>query len=140
MQNPCLFCRIVSGEIPAQKVLETDDTIAFLDIHPVHPGHVLVIPKAHHATLLDVPMEALASCMSTVQRAAKALIHVTNADGFNLKQNNGEAAGQAIHHLHFHLIPRFVNDGLKAWSGQALDKSEGENLVRRFREVLEGEI
>lgn len=136
MTSACLFCRIVSGEIPAQKIFETEEVLAFLDIQPIQPGHVLVVPKEHAATFLDMSEQSVASCMIAAQRVARALMRVTNADGFNLKQNNGEAAGQAVHHVHVHLIPRFSNDGLASWSGRALDSEKMAEWAERFREVL----
>jgi histidine triad (HIT) family protein len=106
----CLFCKIVRGEIPSAKVLETDHAIAFLDIHPVIRGHVLLVPKAHHATLAELPDDLAAEAGRLVPRLARAIRAATGADGLNLIINNGRAAGQTIDHGHWHLIPRFVDD------------------------------
>lgn len=110
--NDCIFCRIASGEIPSRKVYEDDLVVAFLDIAPVSPGHVLVVPKAHFNPLWNVPDEVLARLLSVAKRVAKALMDSSLApDGVNLFQTNGPAAGQTVFHVHFHVIPRKDGDG-----------------------------
>lgn len=136
MPSTCLFCRIVLGEVPAHKIFETEEVIAFLDIHPVQPGHVLVIPKEHAATFLDMSEQSIVFCMKAAQHLARALIQVTNADGFNIVQNNGKAGGQTIDHVHIHLVPRFIDDGLASWPGQVLNEEKMVELGSRFREIL----
>jgi histidine triad (HIT) family protein len=109
-QPDCIFCRIVGGEIPSAKVLETDDALAFLDIHPVNKGHVLLVPKVHHASLLELPEGMAAHAASLLPRLCRAVQAATGADGFNVIVNNGRAAGQTVDHGHWHIIPRFVDD------------------------------
>jgi len=109
----CLFCKIVDGQIPASKVLETDFAVAFLDIDPVNLGHVLLVPKAHHATLCDLPDDLAARTASLAPRLARAIRAATGADGLNLIINNGAVAGQTVHHGHWHLIPRFEGDAVR---------------------------
>jgi len=111
MNSDCIFCKIVAGEIPGTKVYEDDEILAFMDIGPIMKGHVLVIPKSHHEQLVDTPDELLAKCIAVAKRVAKAQIAALGAAGVNLHQANGAAAGQVVPHLHFHLIPRFENDG-----------------------------
>jgi histidine triad (HIT) family protein len=106
----CLFCKIVLGEIPSAKILETDHALAFLDINPVNRGHVLLVPKAHHSTLSELSDDLAAETAKLVPRLVRAIRAATGADGLNLIVNNGEVAGQTIHHGHWHLIPRFVDD------------------------------
>jgi histidine triad (HIT) family protein len=106
----CLFCRIVRGEIPSARVLETDHALAFLDINPVNRGHVLLVPKAHHSTLSELPDDIAAETAKLVPRLVRAIRAATGADGLNLIVNNGEVAGQTVHHGHWHLIPRFEDD------------------------------
>ena len=105
---PCLFCRIVAGEIPARQVYADDSAIAFLDINPWHPGHTLVIPRRHVADLLDDPA-ALAEIAPAVSATAALLTARLGADGLNLLSNAGEVAGQEVFHLHVHLVPRFAD-------------------------------
>ena len=103
----CIFCRIAAGEVPAVRVLETPRVLAFLDIAPVNYGHTLVIPKAHHQNLLELP-DALWTEMGQVcRRVAQALRAALSAQGFNLGMNNFEAAGQVVFHAHLHVIPRY---------------------------------
>ncbi len=109
-EHACIFCKIIRGEIPCSKVLETDDALAFLDIRPVNKGHVLLVPKAHHADLTELPDALAASVASLLPRLCRAVVQATNADGFNLIVNNGEVAGQTVFHGHWHLIPRHHGD------------------------------
>ncbi len=106
----CVFCKIVAGEIPSARVLEADAAIAFLDIHPVNHGHLLLVPKEHHATLADLPDEAAAEAAALLPRLARAVIRATGAEGMNVIVNVGRVAGQTIDHVHWHLIPRFADD------------------------------
>ena len=111
----CIFCTIVAGGIPCAKVYESETCLAFLDIAPVNAGHTLVLPKGHYPTLMDIPAELGSDLTTALSRVGKAVMEATGADGLNLMQNNHEAAGQLVHHAHFHLIPRHSDDGLKLW-------------------------
>lgn len=106
MKNDCVFCAIAAGEIPSFKVYEDDLVLAYLDINPFSFGHTLVIPKEHSTGLLDTPPEALKEIIVRVQKVAAHIKTALPCDGFNVLQNNGEAAGQTVHHLHFHIVPR----------------------------------
>ena len=89
--------------------------MAFLDIAPVHPGHVLVIPKSHHPTLWDLPTELGMELLATMQNVSRALVRAVKAQGLNVMMNNNKAAGQLVEHAHLHLIPRYEHDGLRSW-------------------------
>ena len=102
----CIFCRIVAGEIPAHKVYEDESSLAFLDILPASRGHTLVIPKEHAVDIYDIRPESLAATMLCAQKVAHTLRTKLNADGLNVFQNNGAAAGQEVMHYHLHLLPR----------------------------------
>jgi histidine triad (HIT) family protein len=106
----CIFCKIVRGEIPSAKVLETADAVVFLDIHPVNRGHVLIVPKEHHPDLSELSDTASAHVGSLLPRLCRAVRAATGADGLNVIVNNGRAAGQTIDHGHWHIIPRFHDD------------------------------
>ena len=106
----CLFCKIARGAMPSATILETEDAIAFLDIHPVNLGHVLLVPKAHHATIADLPEPLAAHAASLLPRLCRAIQAATGADGLNVIINNGRAAGQTVDHGHWHIIPRFHGD------------------------------
>lgn len=106
----CVFCKIVKGEIPCDKVYEDKDVLAFLDISPINKGHTLVIPKKHYANIMDMPKPLLHKVIDAVQRVSKALIS-TPESGIGIAQNNGAAAGQFVFHAHFHVMPRHAGDG-----------------------------
>ena len=117
MEN-CIFCKIVAKEIPAEIVFENDNWLAFLDIKPVNLGHTLLIPKAHHKNLFDLPENSLTEVGPLLQKIGQAVKEGTSADGLNLAMNNEAAAGQLVWHTHFHLMPRFASDGFEHWHGQ----------------------
>ena len=108
----CVFCKIVHGEFPSARVLETDWAVAFLDIHPVNKGHVLLVPRDHHGTLSDLPDDLAAHAASLLPRLCRAVRAATGADGLNVIVNLGPAAGQTVDHVHWHIIPRFVDDAV----------------------------
>lgn len=115
VSDSCIFCRIVSGALPSTRVYEDEHVMAFLDINPVAKGHLLVIPKCHYETLLDVPEETGARIMPVLKLLGKAVMMATGADGFNCLQNNFAASGQVVFHSHWHIVPRFEGDGLTQW-------------------------
>lgn len=127
--DECIFCKIVSGKIPATKLYEDDLVLSFLDITPAAKGHALVIPKRHYATLLDMPHEELKQVAEAVQKiAAATMVALPGVEGFNVLQSNNEAAGQVIPHVHFHVIPRHKEDNINfAWEH---GKAEMEELKR----------
>jgi len=122
--DDCVFCKIVSNDIPSYKVYEDERSLAFLDINPVNIGHTLVIPKEHHADLSDTPPPLLAHLVGVVQKIAPTVAASVNAEGFNLCMNNGQDAGQVIFHAHLHIIPRFPDDGHSLWSGRSIEEEE----------------
>ncbi|MFH0956981.1 MAG: HIT family protein [Candidatus Aenigmatarchaeota archaeon] len=107
----CLFCRIASGEIPSKKVYEDGAHFAFLDINPRNPGHVLVIPKKHYLTILDMPPREAGALFESARIVADAVKRGAKADGLSLVQSNGKAAGQVVAHVHVHIIPRYFSEG-----------------------------
>ncbi len=106
----CLFCKIAKGEIPAKKVYEDSDVVAFLDINPANPGHTLVVPKKHSETLLDTDDAVLEKAIIVVRKIAQKMKDEMNTAGLNIVQNNGKMAGQLVGHIHFHVIPRYAGD------------------------------
>jgi len=129
----CIFCKIIAGEIPCAKVLETDSVIAFLDIGPVAPGHVLVVPKEHYTTLADTPSAILSALAAELPRLARAVRLATAAPGLNLVQNNGREAGQVVDHVHFHLIPRTHNDEFRVhWPRKKYEDDAMERMRERI--------
>jgi histidine triad (HIT) family protein len=106
-----VFAKILRGELPAHKLYEDDDTLAFMDIMPRAEGHCLVIPKTPARNVLDATPAQLAACMATVQKLSRAVMTAFNANGITIQQFNEPAGGQVVFHLHFHVIPRW--DGVK---------------------------
>lgn len=106
----CLFCNIANKEIPAEIVYEDASTLAFLDIHPRAPGHTIIIPKQHAENILDLPDASVGSVFLTVKRVSAILNKALNPDGFTIGINHGEVSGQAVDHLHIHVMPRYADD------------------------------
>ncbi len=129
----CIFCKIAAEESPSHKVYEDDATLAFLDIRPVNPGHVLVIPKAHAGNIFEIPAEDWARVAETVRSVAIALEKGMHADGVNVMMNNREHAGQVVHHAHVHLIPRFKHDGLALWPHKEYKAGEAGEIAEKIR-------
>jgi len=109
--SDCIFCKMVAKEIPATVVYEDDDVLAFMDIGPIIKGHALVISKKHYDPVTETPDETLARLHGVAKRIAAAQMNGLGADGVNIMQNNGAAAGQVVPHIHVHVIPRFDGDG-----------------------------
>lgn len=109
-EEGCIFCKIIEGAIPSRKVYEDDSFIAILDLNPANRGHVIIIPKSHAADIFELPQEDAEKILLVAKKVAVALKKAYHCDGINIMQNNGEAAGQTVFHLHVHVIPRFNND------------------------------
>ena len=109
----CIFCKITSGEIPAEKVYEDDNFIGILDVNPKAEGHTLIIPKKHFKTLLDMPSSLGNELLDAIKKIGLDLIEKRKAEGFNLVVNNFEPAGQVVAHAHIHIIPRKTNDDVR---------------------------
>lgn len=107
----CLFCGIIAGKIPCKKVYEDGHAFAFLDINPKNPGHTLVIPKKHFDTIMEMSEKEAGSLFESVRKIAGMVMSGTNSQGISIGQSNGHAAGQLVRHVHFHVIPRFENEG-----------------------------
>jgi histidine triad (HIT) family protein len=107
----CIFCEIAARRAPASVVYEDDETLAFMDIHPVNPGHLLVIPKAHYRNIFDCPAELAGKLFAVGAKLAGPLRATTHSEGMNLMMANEPVAGQDVFHIHLHLLPRQAGDG-----------------------------
>ncbi|OIO49201.1 MAG: hypothetical protein AUJ39_01465 [Parcubacteria group bacterium CG1_02_42_13] len=107
----CLFCKIASKEIPADIVYEDDRVLGFLDIHPLAPGHTIIIPRIHAENILDLSDDKIGPLFEAVKKVTSVLNAVFDPQGFTIGINHGKVSGQAIDHLHVHIIPRFEGDG-----------------------------
>jgi len=131
----CLFCSIISGDIPCHKIYEDESTFAFLDINPVSVGHTLIVPKAH-AENLDAGSEADAVAVAkAVYKIAPAVMKAVSADGYNLGMNHGECAGQEVAHTHFHLMPRKTNTP-RTWTKLHPSSESLEETAATIRAIL----
>lgn len=133
----CIFCKIVRGEIPCAKLYEDERVISFLDINPINAGHALVLPRNHYATLFETPAEDLHACIEAAKNVGEAIHRAMGADGFNLLQNNFRAAGQLIDHIHFHLIPRKVEDGfITSWRSRPYGEGSLQSTLEKIKAEL----
>ena len=133
--SDCIFCKIVAGRIPCYELYRDDDVLSFLDVAPLSRGHCLVIPTGHWKTIDQVPDEVAAACMRVVPRLSRAIMRATGATAWNILQNNGKAAHQAVDHVHLHIIAKSADLGLAIrWSPDELD--DGESLVESIRQHL----
>lgn len=130
MSDDCVFCGIVAGEIPSFTVAETDTTIAFLDANPLARGHTVVIPKDHHERIRDLPAGLAGDILETARGVVTAVEDGVDADGANIGFNDGEVAGQAVPHVHCHVVPRWDGDGGQSFHavGAGLQEFADEEL------------
>jgi histidine triad (HIT) family protein len=135
--DDCIFCKIIQGSIPSVRVYEDKDVVAFLDINPVNPGHLLVVPRRHTECLADTEDGSLHAVMSVIKKCSAAVQKATGMPGFNVVQNNGSCAGQIVPHLHFHIIPRAPSDGFRfGWRKGAYAEGEAKALQERIKQAL----
>jgi histidine triad (HIT) family protein len=133
----CIFCEIAAGERPAARVLEEERLVAFLDIRPLFPGHVLLVPRDHHETLTDLPADLAGPLTLATQRLSRAVVAALGAEGFFIAMNN--KVSQSVPHLHVHVVPRRRKDGLKGffWPRHAYPSNdEMERVAALIRDQL----
>jgi histidine triad (HIT) family protein len=134
----CIFCKIVSGEIPAVKVLDEEMVLAFMDINPSSRGHMLIVPKNHAENIFEIPESDLATLIKAVKKCAGAAKDALRAEGVTILQLNGKASDQIVPHLHIHVIPRWENDGLSVstWEMKPGDMEEIQEIALKIKEYL----
>ena len=122
----CIFCKILNGDIPSRTIFEDEDFQVIMDVEPATKGHCLILPKNHYANLFEMPDEVAAKVLPIAKKVAAHLKETLQGDGINLVQNNGEAAGQTVHHFHMHVIPRYEGGNAKdvTWSHSAFRAEE----------------
>ena len=132
--NSCIFCKISVGEIPSATLYEDENFRVILDIAPAAKGHAILLPKKHAANLFEADEEMLAKALLVVKKVSAALCKTLNCDGINILQNNGEAAGQTVFHLHIHMIPRYKEDTVKiGWAQGSYAEGEAAKLAEKIR-------
>ena len=136
--DPCAFCRIVAGEAPAHVVLDDEVAVGFLDIRPLFPGHVLIVPRPHVVTLPDLPAELVGPLFERAQRVSAAVVDVLGAQGSFVAVNN--VVSQSVPHLHVHVVPRTKGDGLRGFFWPRLNYDSDDHaadVAARLRAVLD---
>ena len=130
----CVFCAIAAGDAPAEIIDSDEHTVAFMDISPATRGHALVIPRAHHADLMEIPAEDLERTTTAAQRLAQKLKNTLNPAGFNVINACGAAAWQTVFHFHLHVIPRYEDDPLELpWVPSPGDPGEIASAASQIR-------
>jgi len=134
-----IFSRIIAGELPCHRVYEDEHVLAFLDVNPLSDGHTLVIPKESAATLDQLSDESAVAIGRVLPRLCRAVIAATGAGAYNVLQNNGPAAHQAVMHVHFHIIPKMSDAGLGiGWKPGRLDQESGAELAAKIAAAVAG--
>lgn len=134
MEENCIFCKIARGDIPSATLYEDEEFRVILDLGPASKGHALILPKKHAANLFELPDETAAKALVVAKRIAGQLKEGLHADGLNLVQNNGAAAGQTVEHFHIHLIPRYQDDTVNVkWQPGELSDADKEEILKLFR-------
>jgi len=131
-----VFLKIIRHEIPAEIVYEDDDTLAFLDIHPINPGHTLVVPKQSVRNIFDIETADFTKVMETVRKLSPVIRDAVGAEGLSIRINNEKAGGQDVFHLHVHIIPRFKDDGYAPWHGKSYANGEAQKVAEKIRTQL----
>jgi len=140
MPQPTIFARILAGDLPCHRVYEDEHVLAFLDIFPLSPGHLLVIPKEQKAYLHELSEESGAAIGRVLPSLARAAMAASGATSYNVLQNNGAAAHQAVFHVHFHIIPKVGERGLGVgWVPGKLADVDARDLIARMQDALDSE-
>ncbi|MFC1834148.1 HIT family protein [Thermodesulfobacteriota bacterium] len=134
----CIFCKIVAGEIPSTKIYEDDLSLGIMDVAPINKGHLLVIPKEHFETILEIDHSLYGHLTTVMCRIAGAVHEAIEPDGMNILQLNGKAANQVVPHLHIHLVPRWHEDGhtLSQWDWVQGDPDEIKAVAEQIMAKL----
>ena len=131
----CIFCKLANGDIPTATLYEDDDFRVILDAGPAAKGHALIIPKEHYANLYELSDELAAKVLVLAKKMITKLTDILGCDGYNIVQNNGEAAGQTVFHFHLHMIPRYKDDGVGVtWKVGELKEEDKKELLAKIKE------
>lgn len=133
----CIFCDIIAGKADAEIVFEDERIISFLDIKPIHFGHILVVPKTHSVDFLDIPENDLHALIHATRIVTDAMMKSLKPDGYNIFSNNGIAAGQSVYHFHMHITPRYFNDEIRfKLSLKEYKEREMKNFADKIRQEI----
>lgn len=135
-KEDCIFCKIAAGEIPSRTIYEDETFRVILDIEPATKGHALIIPKNHYKDLYELGEKEVAEVFPLAQKLALRMTERLHCDGFNIIQNNGEAANQTVPHFHLHLIPRYVDDVNReklVWAHTEMTSEEMDEVLEQLK-------
>ena len=132
LKDDCIFCKIIKKEIPCNKIYENEYVVAFLDAFPTFKGHTLVIPKKHFVNLFDCEDKYLEEIAKALKLISNHYRSVLGCQGVNIMNASGKCAEQSVFHLHFHIAPRFEDDGLKTWPSTGYKKEDLEALCSKL--------
>ena len=133
--DDCIFCKIIAGEIPAFIIHEDEESVAFMDINPATPGHVLILPKTHIRDIEELDEEQAGKLMMVAKAIGQKQKSALGADGFNIVQNNGKAAGQTVPHFHIHVIPRYAGGPqVAAWTPTSPTREQLSEIYIRLKD------
>ena len=136
-KQDCIFCRIISGEIPSTTIYENSKFKVIMDIAPANKGHVLILPKEHYDNIYDIDTATAGELFELAAMTARALKSVLDCDGMNILQNNGPVAGQTVFHFHMHIIPRYEGDTVNiGWKELSYEDGEMEQLREAIRKEM----
>ena len=131
----CIFCKLANGDIPTATLYEDEDFRVILDASPAAKGHALIIPKEHYANLYELDDELASKVLVLAKKMITKLTDILGCDGYNIVQNNGEAAGQTVFHFHMHLIPRHKDDGVVlGWEMGELTEEDKEDILSKIKQ------
>lgn len=133
----CIFCKLANGKIPTNSIYEDEDFKVVMDLSPASKGHCIILPKTHAKSLLELPEEYCEKILLVAKKCCKVLMEVLHCDGINVLQNNGEAAGQTVFHLHIHLIPRYEGDNVRIKWAEHSEEFDIEALAVEIRKGFE---
>lgn len=133
VNDDCIFCKLSNGQIPTNAIYEDEDFKVIMDVSPASKGHCIILPKTHAKNLLELPEEYCEKLLPVAKKCCKVLMEVLHCDGINVLQNNGEAAGQTVFHLHVHLIPRYEGDNVHIKWVEHKDETDIEALAEKIR-------
>ena len=137
MRDDCIFCKIANGEIPSATLYEDEDFRVILDLGPASKGHALILPKEHYKDLCELDDAVAAKVLPLAGKMGRAMKKALHFDGFNLVQNNGEAAGQTVRHFHLHVIPRYENGPrMVVWEPGNPEKEQLAETAEKIRKEL----
>ena len=136
MKDDCIFCKLANGVFETNTLYEDDQFRVIFDASPATKGHVLIIPKEHYANAFEMPEDLIGDAYKLAKKIATVLKEITECDGINILQNNGEVAGQTVFHFHIHIIPRYEKGEMVQWTPGELDQTTVDDIINKAKDLL----